>query len=688
MKRFFLAGAALAALSAGQALAADEVSVEELVITAKTKADVVQVGAFRNAKVIDTPLTVNVITRDVLDAQAAGGLYDALRNTAGVTKSQLNGATYDNIAIRGILVENRGNYRLNGSLPVINLVDQPLENKVRVEVLKGASALYYGFVPPSGVINMTTKRAEVDPTAAITLKGDDNGGRIVAVDVGRQFNDGMFGVRVNLAGGQVASFQDNVKGDRQLAAIALDFNPTDKLSFKFDGEYIAKDVPEPGALALPGLTAGVLVLPSRPDPRLNLASKWQKYDADARNFLVRIDYRLNDIFAVKLEAGRAQTNRNRVFSQFQNYNMVTGAGTLSGSVVEGQKYVNDNMRGELSAKFDTGPLGHDLVIGYTENKRSQNGRQSEAFTSPQNLYNPIAIPYRARTQPLRDLPSTIKDEGVYAFNRVSLGEQFQAILGVRRTNYRSLDTTAGTQNRYAAKKTSPAVSVLYKPATWMSFYGSYLEGFEAAGTAPASAVNNGEVLPPAKTKQKEVGAKAEVRGITASLAYFEIDRPSAYTNAANRFVLDGLVDYKGAEFAAFGSLSEQISITASGLLLDAAQKRAANALVIGKRPENTPKWTASLFAEWKLPMIEGLAINGGVFAMGNRAVNATNQAFIPGYTTADVGVRYTREVAGRTYSGQVNVENVLDKGYWSTAGNNLIGVGAPRTVKLTFSASL
>ncbi len=98
---------------------------EEVVVTAEPRDrfayDAVQAGAFRNARVLDTPLTVNVVPRAVLDAQAAEGLYDALRNTAGVTRSQLSGGTYDNIAIRGVLVENRGNYRLNGSLPVINL---------------------------------------------------------------------------------------------------------------------------------------------------------------------------------------------------------------------------------------------------------------------------------------------------------------------------------------------------------------------------------------------------------------------------------------------------------------------------------------------------------------------------------------------------------------------------------------
>ena len=128
------------------------------------RSETVQVGTFRDMSQLDVPLTANVITRPVIEAQGATGLYDALRNTAGVTRSQLNGATYDNIAIRGILVENRGNYRLNGSLPVVNLIDMPLENKERVEVLKGASSLYYGFVPPSGIINMVTKRATREPS--------------------------------------------------------------------------------------------------------------------------------------------------------------------------------------------------------------------------------------------------------------------------------------------------------------------------------------------------------------------------------------------------------------------------------------------------------------------------------------------------------------------------------------------
>ncbi|MBY0511975.1 MAG: TonB-dependent receptor plug domain-containing protein, partial [Rhodospirillaceae bacterium] len=114
---------------------------EEIVVTADRKnsfsADLVQAGSFRGARQLDTPLTVAVIPDAVLQSQQAQSLLDAMKNTAGVTFSQVSPAVYSNLAIRGILVENRGNYRMNGVLPIINLTDLPLEDKDRVEALKG-----------------------------------------------------------------------------------------------------------------------------------------------------------------------------------------------------------------------------------------------------------------------------------------------------------------------------------------------------------------------------------------------------------------------------------------------------------------------------------------------------------------------------------------------------------------------
>ena len=138
-----------------------------------------------------------------------------------------------------------------------------------------------------------------------------------------------------------------------------------------------------------------------------------------------------------------------------------------------------------------------------------------------------------------------------------------------------------------------------------------------------------------------------------------------------------------------GEISRAWSLYATGQYLDARVRRSNNALVVGKSPENTPEWTGSLFAEYRPPALRGLALGGGAFYVGKRAVNALNQAFVDGYTTFSASLRYTIEgVVPNGLTLQLNADNLTDKRYWSTAGNNLLGVGLPRQLKLTARVGL
>ena len=212
----------------------EDLAIEEIVVTADRPASfgasVVQVGTFRNARVIDTPLTINVIPRKLLESQAATGIYDALRNTAGVSRSETNGSTFDSLLIRGIQVDNRNSYKLNGVLPIINLASIPVENKERVEVLKGVGALYYGFAPPSGIVNIITKRADRD-IVQFTGSVNEYGGADAAIDYGARVTD-RFGVRVNAVAGIRDLGIDNYDGTRHLVAVALDWAATDALRLR------------------------------------------------------------------------------------------------------------------------------------------------------------------------------------------------------------------------------------------------------------------------------------------------------------------------------------------------------------------------------------------------------------------------------------------------------------------------
>jgi iron complex outermembrane receptor protein len=643
------------------------------------KARTSQVGAFRDAEIMDVPLTIQVIPRTVLDKQQAEGIYDALKNTAGVTRAQTSGIIADNLVIRGIAVDNRTSYRLNGGLPLNNLLEMPIEDKERVEALKGSSALYYGFTSPAGVVNLVMKRAGPQPVTSIAVSGNEFGSYYGHVDIGRQFSDGMLGVRFNALSGETKNAIDGFTGRRQLVSGSFDLRPTEALTVKFDFEDIQKAVVEQASVSVPAAVNGIITLPRLPDPTKLLSGTWANTSGKISNVVGRADYFFNADWAALVEWGNAHTDRERrASSQMQNVNNATGAGTLRMSLTAGQAYNNENLRTELAGHFATGFLEHDVIAGYMENKRYQNGPSQQVFNIPQNLYNPIVLAPVSLTANIILSPQNVTDKGIYALERMRIGPQWQVLLGARRTDYTNI-SVSGT---YAVKNTSPSYAVLYRPWEHTTFYASYIEGLEEGGTAPLSTNNPGQVLPAGVTKQKEAGVRSEYfRGVQASVAYFTIDRPTAYTNAANFFVLDGRTEYKGVEYSVTGELNKEWSVFLSGMFLDAKQKNAQNTALVGKRPDNTPEQTHSLFAEYRPAFVPGLGVNAGVYYVGNRPVNSLEQGFIPAVTSYTAGANYTMRWDRQRVTFTLYVENLTDKQYWATAGGGIMSVAFPRTFK-------
>lgn len=652
----------------------------------------VQVGTFRDQDPLDVPLTNNVVTREVLDAQGSRTLYGALRNTAGVTRSQLTGSTYDNISVRGILVDNQRNYRLNGSLPIINLIDTPLENKERVEVLKGASSLYYGLVPPSGIVNFVTKRAGSAPVTSVATSLNDHGAVDAHVDIARRFGtDDAMGLRVNAAAGKEEIGIDHYKGDRSLLSLAYDWRLSRVINLKADIEHYRKNVSEQAALGLYARSDTARTTPLVPpltDNRRNLAGEWQRYDAEATNMLLRSDISLSDDWVLTLETGQAVTKRDRHYSNFQfntPADVATGNGTLNISFSRGQRFENTNHRAELLGRLATGAVTHELTVGATVNEREGLLGESASASVSQNYYAPVTI---APTAPGAWRSSGITettDKGAYVFDRMAFGERWQLLVGWRYSDYRNSSTSSGAPQVYEVDDTSPNVSLMYKPTPDVSLYASYLEGLEDTGVAPLNRANAGEVLPPAVNKQKEVGVKARVLpGLLVQAALFDIQRSQTTVDAANRFVIGGRSDYRGLELSASGEFGRHWALLASALLMDAEITRvgSSNAMELGKTPENTPRRTFSLFGEYRVPALPGLALNAGLYHVGKRAVNNLNQAYVGSYTTLSLGSRYATKWNGTPVTLQANVDNATDREYWSTTGNTLLGAGLPRTLRL------
>jgi iron complex outermembrane receptor protein len=658
-------------------------------------ANTVEAGTFRGANILEVPATVNTVTSDVFELQGATGIYDVLRNTAGVTRQQNGGDTFDQLVIRGIAVENRTNYRLNGSLAIPNVSEIPMENKERVEVLKGASALYYGFTTPAGIINLVTKRAGSTPVTSVGLTVDDKGSLQASTDIGRQFGDqNQFGVRINAAGGRVGSNIDGIDGNRRFVSAAFDWRVNSRLTLKADVENYRKRITEQAGITRPAAVNGVITLPALPDPNKLLGPAWAVFDAEVTNTQLRADYSLSDNWALTVEAGHSEAERDRRLASFSNYNVLTGAGRITGND-QSLKQTSDLFRTELFGTFSTGSLQHELTIGAAQSKKTQDPiyqRNYGGASTAQNLYNPVVIGYLPLTA-LPTRPTTgaqdSKELGLYAIDRITFSPQWQLVVGARHTHFESTQGASATIPLIAfdVRKTTPLAALSYKFTPDLVGYVSYAQGVEEGEIAPAGTTNQNAHMPPGVSKQKEIGLRwLTGGGMLLSGALFDIERPGAYTNSANTFVADGRQRYRGLELSAQGRLTRALAWQLSAQSLD-AEFRDINAQYNGKMPENTAKQTASAFLSYDIAAVPGLSVNGGAYYTGRRPVDDLNQAFIGGNTIFGLGARYVTQLFGKRTLWQINIDNVADKRYWAAAGTRL-AVGTPRSVKATLKIDL
>ncbi|SEL07609.1 iron complex outermembrane recepter protein [Pseudoxanthomonas sp. GM95] len=646
-----------------------------------------QTGPYRGLDMLDVPANINVVSRDLLDAQGATGLYDALRNVAGVVRQQQSGVAYDQLSIRGINLDNRSSYLFNGVLPFDNNVPIPMEDKERVEVLKGAAALYYGFVTPGGVVNLVTKRATVKPITSVSLSADDQGGSQVHLDVGRRFGaEKQFGIRVNAVDQNVHLPIDGDNGYRKMASAALDWDVNSRLSLHYDVERIRARITEQAAIVPPSAVNGVITLPSLPDASKLLSMKGKDTLSDATTHLLSGEYALNDAWTARFSAGQSVTRRDRWLWIFDNYNKTTGEGTVYGADQQGQEYTNTNVRGSVEGSFQTGPVIHHLQVGADANKLYQPSFNTYMYTAAQNMYDAVTITSLTRSPTgskttLRDrafYEQTIRDSGVYAMDRMELGDRWQVIGALRYARYGTRQLNADSYNTSA---TTPSLSLTYKLSPKATVYASYVEGLESGGTAPSTAINAGQALPAAVSRQKEVGTRYRMdNGTLLSASVFRLDQASADTDDSGVYALNGQARYQGLEFSAQGNLTENFSAVVTGMLLDAEIAKATTATLEGNTPNNTPKRTASLFFNYRVPFLEGLSVSTGAFAMASRPIDDQNRASIPGYTTYIAGAAYATRLHGVPTTFKLNVENLTDKQYWSAAGSGQLAVGLPRTV--------
>jgi iron complex outermembrane receptor protein len=113
---------------------------------------------------------------------------------------------------------------------------------------------------------------------------------------------------------------------------------------------------------------------------------------------------------------------------------------------------------------------------------------------------------------------------------------------------------------------------------------------------------------------------------------------------------------------------------------------------VGLQVSNTAKSYGSVFVQYQLGKLfddlDGLAVNGGMYYIGTRPLNALNQNFLGGYTTFDLGASYTTDRFDYPMTFRINATNIGNIRYWSAGDAGLLAPGAPANVTFSLEAHL
>lgn len=646
----------------------------------------------------EIPQTVNVIPAQVIRDQAPRNLDDALANVSGITQGNTLGSTQDSVMTRGF-GDNRNGSIMRDGMPVIQ--GRGLNATVdRVEVLKGPASLLYGIQDPGGVVNMVSKKPELEQYNALNLRGSTYGngknGSGGGLDSTGALGDSGFAYRMVLDHDDEDYWRNyGVQRETLVAPSLAWFGDNTKLLFAYEHREF-----------LTPFDRGTVIDPRDNHPldisrgrRLDEPFNDMEGRSDLYHF--EADHQLNDNWSAHL--GYSWNRETYDASQVRVTAIDTTNGTLTRSMDGTHNAISTDRfaTASVEGRVDVAGMQHDLVLGiddeYRKIYRADLIRQKSLSTF--SYINPVyGREVEGTTVSPADSAQTdlLRSDSMFLQDSIHLNEQWILVGGAR---FQAYDQYAGKGVPFQANTDSngqkwvPRAGLVYRYTDALSFYGSYTESFKPNSTiAPlsgSSTVLDGSIAPE-EAKSWEVGAKLDLPGrVTGNIALFDIKKRNVLVanseGPVTLYSAAGEVQSRGLEMDLSGQLSDRWSMIGSYAYTDA--EVTEDPTYKGKKLQNVAKNSGSLSAVYDFGNIVGgdqLRVGAGARYVGERAGNAVNDFDLPSYTVADAFATYDTKVKGQTVKFQLNVKNLFDRTYYTSAASRFfVSMGDSRQVMLS-----
>jgi iron complex outermembrane receptor protein len=677
-----------------------EQSLPEVVVSAaKARASTASIGGFANAPLLSTPASLSVITsQQMLDLQIRS-TTDAARYDASLSDAYNAVGYAEQFSIRGFKLDNGSSYRKDG-MTVSGDTQIPLENKERLEVLKGLSGLQAGVSAPGGVLNYVTKRPTDTPLRTVVVETRERGTLYGAVDLGGRFEDTRFGYRVNVAAERLRSIIKGADGNRKFISGAVDWRISPQVLLQIDADYQRKSqLTAPGFQLLNNTTLPVIDA----DTMLNDQPWARPVETISSNIGARFEYTFSPEWKATVSANQNTFKRDD-YTAFPYgcgaqdlYPGFCGNGDYDvyNYISEGEKKSPLTVQALVQGRFATGTLAHETTFGASLlRNREKWGDDLYDYSGTSNIYHPIVVPPAPGTSgPVSERRYT-NERSLFAQDIVSLNQQLKLHAGaryvqVRRNQYVGADD-AGVIQPNALTDAGfwlPSVALVYSLRPNVSLYTSYAQGLEHGGVAPKGTSNQRQALEPSKSKQVELGVKADIRtDLSATLALFQIRKGLEYTNAASTYVRNGEAQNRGLEIALNGRATRELTVGISATALNTEQSGTGLASMDGKRVTNVAAFKSSVYADYAVPQVTGLNVSANWQYSGKKAFDEENTVFVPKYHVVNLAAAYATRIGGVPTTLRAGIDNAFDKFYWRDVTPDLGGYlmpGASRTGRVS-----
>jgi catecholate siderophore receptor len=660
--------------------------------------DTSTVGAKVPTSLRDIPQTVVVVNRDLMEAEGATSLQDALRNVPGITIGGAEGGQIgNNINLRGFTA--RTDIYLDGFRDPGQYYRDTFDLDA-IEVLKGPSSMLFGRGSTGGVINQVTKEPELKPFDEVTATAGTSDRYRMTADFNQPLSD-TAAARLNIYGQDMHSTRDVTKNQDSGIAPSVRFGigtPTQiTLSALIQRNH---DMPDYGLPPINGRPADVNF------------KNWYGLTDDRTNqsvneFNARLEHTFTDNVSLRtqLEYSDYTTDARETAAN----SVVTAAGVtlnknagnptdlplqdLYVQLASHDRVIHDktlDSQTDLVTKFDTGFLQHTLITGVELARETYNNQSYTRNGLPLlSLLDPVqeSTPSNVTTTVGNYAQSVGNTAAVYANDTIRLNDQWMVVAGVRRDEFDAHISNTESLPAYAQQTvyfTSVRGGVIYQPSEKQSYYVSYGTSFDPS-LEQLTLTNGTQDLAPETNRSYEIGGKWNLLDDTLSInaALYNLEQDNARSETSSgEYTLDGNIRVRGAELGATGHLTKNWQIFSGYSFMDGKIIKAVDGTQ-GNVPANTPRntfttWTTYTFAEhWEA--------GGGPTYMSQRYAANTDLVSVGGYTRWDATLAYHQP----SYDIRLNVINLTNKHYFdaliqSDGGRSVPGIGRTEMVTFTY----